>query len=35
VLMLPFVSVIAALLLFGRRAYLPAALGIPYVRGAR
>lgn len=34
VLMLPFVAVIAALLLFGRQAYLPAALGIPYVRGA-
>jgi ABC-type uncharacterized transport system permease subunit len=35
VLMLPFVAVIAALLFFGRQAYLPAALGIPYVRGAR
>jgi simple sugar transport system permease protein len=33
--MLPFLAVIAVLLLFGRRAYLPAALGLPYVRGAR
>lgn len=35
VLMLPFVAVIAALLLFGRQAYLPAALALPYVRGAQ
>lgn len=33
--MLPFLAVIVVLLIFGRRAYLPAALGIPYVRGAR
>jgi simple sugar transport system permease protein len=35
VFMLPFVAVIVVLILFGRRAYLPAALGLPYVRGAR
>jgi general nucleoside transport system permease protein len=35
VLMLPFLAVIAVLLLFSRRAYLPAALGLPYVRGSR
>jgi simple sugar transport system permease protein len=35
VLMLPFLAVIAVLLLFARRAYLPAALGLPYVRGSR
>jgi general nucleoside transport system permease protein len=35
VFMLPFVAVIVVLLLFGRRAGLPAALGLPYVRGAR
>jgi general nucleoside transport system permease protein len=33
--MLPFVSVILALILFARRSYLPPALAIPYVRGAR
>jgi simple sugar transport system permease protein len=33
--MLPFLAVIVVLLVFGRKAYLPAALGIPYVRGAR
>lgn len=33
--MLPFLAVIVVLLLFGRRAYLPAALGLPYVRGSR
>jgi simple sugar transport system permease protein len=33
--MLPFVAVIVALILFGRRSYLPATLGIPYVRGVR
>jgi simple sugar transport system permease protein len=33
--MLPFVTVIVALLLFARRSYLPATLGLPYVRGAR
>jgi general nucleoside transport system permease protein len=32
--MLPFLAVIVVLLLFGRKAYLPAALGVPYVRGA-
>ena len=35
VFMLPFVAVIVVLIIFGRRAYLPAALGLPYVRGAR
>ena len=35
VFMLPFVAVIVVLVIFGRRAYLPAALGLPYVRGAR
>lgn len=35
VFMLPFVAVIAVLIIFGRRSYLPAALGLPYVRGAR
>lgn len=33
--MLPFVSVIAALIIFARRSYLPAALALPYARGAR
>jgi len=33
--MLPFVAVMATLILFARRAYLPAALGVPYVRGSR
>lgn len=33
--MLPFIAIIVALMLFGRRAYLPPALAIPYVRGAR
>jgi general nucleoside transport system permease protein len=33
--MLPFASIIAALMLFARRAYLPPALALPYVRGAR
>jgi len=35
VFMLPFVAVIVVLVIFGRRSYLPAALGLPYVRGAR
>ena len=35
VFMLPFTIVILVLLAFGRRAYLPAALGLPYIRGAR
>lgn len=35
VFMLPFLTVILVLLVFGRRSYLPAALGLPYVRGAR
>jgi len=35
VFMLPFVTVILVLVIFGRRSYLPAALGLPYVRGAR
>lgn len=33
--MLPFAAVMAVLVLFGRRASLPAALGLPYVRGER
>jgi ABC-type uncharacterized transport system permease subunit len=33
--MLPFLAVMAMLVLFGRRASLPASLGIPYERGAR
>ncbi len=33
--MLPFVMVMAVLIVFGRRASPPAALGIPYTRGAR
>jgi simple sugar transport system permease protein len=33
--MLPYVAIILALMLFARRAYLPPALAIPYVRGAR
>jgi general nucleoside transport system permease protein len=33
--MLPFVAVMLVLILFGRRSYLPPALALPYVRGAR
>jgi general nucleoside transport system permease protein len=33
--MLPFITIIVALVLFSRRAYLPPALAVPYVRGAR
>jgi simple sugar transport system permease protein len=33
--MLPFIAIIVALVLFGRRSYLPPALATPYVRGAR
>jgi general nucleoside transport system permease protein len=33
--MLPFVSIIAALIIFARSSYLPPALALPYVRGAR
>jgi ABC-type uncharacterized transport system permease subunit len=33
--MLPFVAIIVALMIFARRAYLPPALAVPYVRGAR
>jgi len=33
--MLPFVAIIVALLAFARSAYLPPALALPYVRGAR
>jgi simple sugar transport system permease protein len=32
---LPFASIILALILFARRAYLPPALALPYVRGAK
>ncbi|HEX4035078.1 MAG TPA: ABC transporter permease [Solirubrobacteraceae bacterium] len=35
VTMLPFIAIIVALMAFGRRSYLPPALCIPYVRGAR
>jgi general nucleoside transport system permease protein len=33
--MLPFIAIIVSLIAFGRRSYLPPALCIPYVRGAR
>ena len=33
--MLPFAAIILALMVFARRAYLPPALALPYVRGAR
>ena len=33
--MLPFIAVMTMLIIFGRRASLPAALGLPYQRGAR
>jgi len=33
--MLPFAAVMAVLVVFGRKASLPAALGLPYERGAR
>jgi len=33
--MIPFLAVMLMLVAFGRRASLPAALGIPYQRGAR
>ncbi len=33
--MLPFIAVMVALVLFGRRYYLPPALALPYIRGAR
>lgn len=33
--MLPYATVIAVLLLFARRSYLPSALALPYVRGER
>jgi len=33
--MLPYVTVIAVLLLLARRSYLPSALGVPYFRGER
>jgi len=32
---IPFAAIILALILFARRAYLPPALALPYVRGAR
>jgi simple sugar transport system permease protein len=32
---IPFAAIIVALVLFARRAYLPPALALPYVRGAR
>jgi len=35
VFMLPFVLVLVVLFVFGRRAYLPAALALPYERGSR
>jgi ABC-type uncharacterized transport system permease subunit len=35
VFMLPFLLVLLVLVVLGRRAYLPAALALPYVRGAR
>ena len=33
--MLPFAAIIIALIVFARRSYLPPALALPYVRGAR
>lgn len=33
--MLPFIAIMAALVVFGRRSYLPPSLAIPYFRGAR
>jgi len=33
--MLPYVIVMLALIIFARRSYLPPALALPYVRGAR
>ena len=33
--MLPFIAIIVALVLFARRSYLPPALAVPYIRGAR
>jgi simple sugar transport system permease protein len=33
--MLPFIAIMVALVLFARRSYLPPALAVPYVRGAR
>lgn len=33
--MLPFIAIMAALVVFGRRSYLPPSLALPYVRGAR
>jgi len=33
--MLPFIAIILALVIFARRSYLPPALAIPYIRGAR
>jgi simple sugar transport system permease protein len=33
--LLPFVAIMVALVIFARRSYLPPALCIPYVRGAR
>jgi general nucleoside transport system permease protein len=35
IFLLPFVLVLLVLVVFGRRAYLPTALALPYVRGAR
>jgi simple sugar transport system permease protein len=35
VFMLPFILVLVVLVVFGRRAYLPAALALPYERGSR
>jgi simple sugar transport system permease protein len=32
---LPFVAIILALLIFARKSYLPPALCLPYVRGAK
>lgn len=33
--MLPFLAIMIALIIFGRRAYLPPGLAVPYVRGMR
>jgi simple sugar transport system permease protein len=33
--LLPFIAIMVALVAFARRSYLPPALALPYVRGAR
>ncbi len=33
--LLPFIAIMVALVAFARRSYLPPALALPYIRGAR